>query len=334
MRIITLATLMLVAAALVAADRPAPAQIVLDDGRTESVFVAHDNMDEVVWSQDDRNTITGSFSPERVVSITYDNFTDPNYVRGRAAIARGDFDKAIESLTEAAERARYEATKIEAYLLIADAHARKKNPDSAAAALDKLIATYPKSSQVPVAQFKKGEYYLLAKEYDKANAAFSALGAAANGYDYYKAQALAKSALGLGRVLMAQGDFAGAATQIQAALKAVDPDRSPAAYLEAGLILAEAQQRAGDTGSAQATYTSLLYLPGDPVMQGRAHVGLAKLLDEAGQTLKAFDHAVMGAVRGAPEAKQVANSLAGKLSKDESIDAVARRDYRNYVSRL
>ena len=97
---------------------------------------------------------------------------------------------------------------------------------------------------------------------------------------------------------------------------------------------------AKDTANAIRANEALIHRPVGAGRQAAAHLALARLQQEAGAILAAFDHACFAAVRKEAsgtvrgEAKALAQALARELANDQSIPAVQRKAYQAYAGQL
>jgi len=338
---IAIAFCFIASAGLSAADSPAPATIIREDGREiGNVYVYHENVDQIHWSQDQAGRSKGTFQTKDIHEVEYQSPRDVNYSKALGALRSNDLERAAAAFSNAADSAGYEWARIDALLRRSEILGRLDQTDEAVAALERVISEYPKSVETPRAMRRKGELLLADGRLDAARQAFAALEQQAGDFASFATWARVAAAYGEGRVLMAEDEQAQAIELLAEAAERLDATRFPTDYLTVIMALGQAQAESEQVDAALETYRELFYLPVPPAEQARAHLEAARLLQAKQELVAAFDRAATAAVRGAEDpglrraAVSLAKSLADDLDKDESIPAKQRREYRDYANRL
>lgn len=321
---------------------PSEATLYSEGKEPQTVYVLADDMDGLtVCMERDKKDALARFNRKQVGRLEFLPTSDVHFHKGAQAAATGKWEVAVQSFTRAASNAPERKTRILALLGLAQAQTRLKQYDDAAASCANLVATFPKAVEVPEALFLAGEIRLSAGEWAKAEAAFRDLGTRAETlgrfHPPFASLSRALAGLGLAKAKRGQGRPDEAATLLETALRDADPAQFAKQY---GLILAElagclmAQKK---EDQALERWKALRFQPVDKALQAQACYEAAVLLDKKGQTIEAFDHAVMAIMRNGPvdkDARALASRLVAQFNKDAAISAEDKREYRTMLRGL
>lgn len=339
-----LIALLLVAASTIAsAGEPAPATIVLPDGKPiENAWVERETLEGVFFFLGDPKSdkkVAGTRKRGQYTRVDYiGEGDDPNYLRA-LALARDNKPDAPDFFRKAAGTAKWQWVVEDSFLRAATGYARAKKGDDALAVLKEYVEKFPQSVRMAeVVQLRAG--LLLAKD-DKAGAA--------KDYAEMEKQGPAWSpgtwrngVIGQRDVLVADKKYADAVDFLKARWIKVKPETDADAYAEIGLAIADDLKAGGKSEDSAATLKSLYLAPLPSETQSKARLRHARILAESNDTkgnLAAFDQAAIAALLGADDETQAAalklvRELAQKLDKDQTLSNEDRKEYRSYPQGL
>lgn len=339
-----LIALLLVAASTIAsAGEPAPATIVLLEGKPiENAWVERETLEGVFF-------ILGDWrSPQRVVVTRkrsqYDKVIyagegdDPNYLRA-LALLRDNKPDAPDFFRKAAGTAKWQWVVEDSFLRAANGYARAKKGDDALAVLKEYVEKFPQSVRMAeVVQLRAG--LLLAKD-DKAGAAKDYAEMEKQG-PAWSPSTWRTGVIGQRDVLVADKKYAEAVDYLKTRWIKVKPDTDADAFAEIGLAIADDLKAAGKSDDSTTTLKALYLAPLPSETQSRARLRHARILAESNDTkgnLAAFDQAAIAALLGADDETQAAavklvRELVLKLDKDQTLSNEDRKEYRSYQQSL
>ena len=345
MKHLALIALLLAAISSVAsASEPAPATIVILDGKPiENAWVERETLEGVSfvlgdWKSPQRVVVTRKRSQYDRVIYTSEG-DDPNYLRALALLRDNKAADAPDFFKKATGTAKWQWVVEDSFLRAANGYARAKKGDDALAVLKEYVEKFPQSVRMAeVVQLRAG---LLLTKGDKAGAA--------KDYAEMEKQGPAWSpgtwqtgVIGQRDVLVADKKYAEAVDFLKSRWIKVKPDADADAFSEIGLAIADDLKAAGKGDDSAATLKSLYLAPLPSETQSKARLRHARILAEANDTkgnLAAFDQAAIAALLGGDDDTQAAaiklvRELAVKIDKDQAVSNDDRKEYRLYPGGL
>ncbi|TVR14263.1 MAG: hypothetical protein EA401_04880 [Planctomycetota bacterium] len=326
-----------------AEDLPTPATIHMQDGTVhDGVFVIREGLREVSWSRDDRMQARTNRPASEVSRVEYSvPRNERDYQRGLGAFNSSNWSTAIDALGNAASNSRYAFVRLDAHMKRAHALMRLRRHDDAIAEINGVINDYGQWRQVIEAQEMLARIHLAADNVDGALAAYRGLRRAAGNYGTLNgAVATARGALGEARIHTDANNNDQALQVLRDAFANVPLAVAPAEHGAVAAALGQALVASEDLDAAQEIFRDLRFAGVPPTPRATALLELGKMEQAAGNRIAAVDYLVMAAVlRGTEdevrsEARRRARALLNELGRDESIDALERREYRNYAANL
>ena len=342
----SLMVLLMIAAvglAQAADDLPTPATVHMQDGTVhEGVFVIREGLREVSWSRDDRMQARTSRPAAEVSRVEYSvPRVERDYQRGLGAFNSSNWSTAIDALGTAADNSRYAFVRLDSRLKRAHALMRLRRHDEAVAEINRVINDFAQWRHVIEARESLARIHLAADNADGALEAYRALKRAAADYGTLNgAVATARGAMGEARILADRNQQEQVLQVLGDAFSQVSLSVAPAEHGALAAALGQAQVAAENLDVAREIFRDLRFAGVPPTPRAIALLELGKMEQAAGNRIAAVDYLVMAAVlRGTEdavrsEARRRARSLLTELGRDESIDAVERREYRTYSTNL
>ena len=265
-------------------------------------------------------TLTPSATPSPSPSPTYTPIPPARVEAGDAALAAGDWPRAL------AEYAAVQANSDDPALLAAAAlgqglaHLNAGEPEAAIDVLTAFVTAEPDAPNVAEAQFILGDAYRAAGQWPEAIAAYDAyLELRPNALDAYAQASRAQAAIAL-------GDYDTAIAALQAAIAA--PQQGDSYDLQEQL--AEVYGTLGDVEQAVATYDAVYQATDQNWRKARVAVKAGQLLYADGQTDAAYEK-FLDVVNNYPEAAAAFEGLVVLVNDGVPVDDL-QRGLTNYYA--
>ena len=341
LKYVTLVGLVLSTAVAWSADRPHPADVYRKDGRDlKGFYVIKHTFGEVLVSNDDRATVKTTVKAADLLRIDYEEIRGMDLARAQGLLKKKRYDDALESLEGMRRQTEYADTvyhKTKVAILRAKGDVAAIGP-----VVDAFIDVYPDHPAQLELLFAKAEANLKAGETAAAESGFQtlmkkaglagidneALGAANKGLATY----------GLMQVAEKKGDNAQLKKLGREALGMLDASAAPEAFADVVGKLITALKKENDTDGVVKLYRSIAYQPVGGALQSEAHLNIAQAEQAAGNSVKAFDHAVIAFFMPGSTKRSGARKLAQEAEKvlaaDANISDDDKREYKQYLLKL
>ncbi len=199
-----------------------------------------------------------------------------------AYLKNGNFDQAVASFRDVAERSDNKTVKVSAMTQIADAYLESGQIEKAVDGYDRILKEMPDTPYSDHVQYRLGVALLKGGHLDPAVFAFQALKT-----NYSRSKYLLESQYYLGIAYFKKRDWAASADVLSGFIKQAPPSSEFAAESRYTLALAYFNLRQFDMAIAVFNDMIKLY-PDRPLIIQNAHVGLAKTYYESGDTKEAI----------------------------------------------
>ncbi len=303
-----------------------------------NAFVFVESVDGIEFVVDDARSPNRLSLKFRTYDVEYKDVSSADFIRAKTAEEAGTPDKAYEAYAKAAAGAKYAWVKEEALFRGATVALSAKKFDEAIALTATLEKDAPRSLLLARALMVRGQAQ--AAKGDPAAATKTFATVSGMNKNWGDAAAIL-GAQGQAGVLAANKQFSEAADVLAKVLSSMDVTKSKSEYVNAAIDLADYQHAAGKADAAVTTLQGVAYLDVEAKAQARAHLSWAKALaerSEAAGLAAAFDQAAIAATtKGADPAtlaaaKALAATVADKLSKDPTVSATDKAEYKRTIT--
>lgn len=273
--------------------RPVEATVTMKNGETKTYAVFSNMVDKITVGQStDDLKPASSVEWKRIASIDFGTaWRGVEFSRAMGALARQDYEKAIESFVKTAD-GKSEIMQVESHKNLATAYVALKDYDKAAQSLQAALKKFPQHRDNAQLMFQIGNIMLQKGDAGIAEQAAAKL----DSMNAYAPANVANAAILRSAIAKASGDMAKAVTVMKDALGKIKGEESPEAMASLVKDLTAILLKEGKHAEVISVGQTNQWWPhsnGD--ISGGIHLDIAKSLQAGGKLEEAFHQAALAA---------------------------------------